>query len=106
MTDYDATGAVLERIARDGSDLSCPLEMDFFVAVPDETTGHAMAARAGELGFATSVEQDKKTGDWRCFCTKVLVPDYDSVVATESLLDSVARETGGYSDGFGTLGNA
>ncbi|WP_394832881.1 ribonuclease E inhibitor RraB [Pendulispora rubella] len=46
----DATRAALERIARDGSDLSRQLKMDFFVAVPDEMSGRIMAVRVGKLG--------------------------------------------------------
>jgi regulator of RNase E activity RraB len=101
----DATEAALQRIARDGSDLSRPLKMDFFVAVPDQASGQVMAARASELGFDTSVERDVATEEWTCYCTKVLVPTHAAVVAIESQLDSLAREIGGYIDGFGTFGN-
>jgi len=104
--DADATRAALERIARDGSDLGRPLKMDFFVAVPDESSGHVVAARAATAGFETSVEQDSETREWTCYCTKVLVPSYQAVVAIEAQLDSLARDIGGYSDGFGTFGNA
>ncbi|MCX4248130.1 ribonuclease E inhibitor RraB [Paraliomyxa miuraensis] len=103
---HDATRAALERIAQDGSDLNRPLKMDFFVAIPNERGGRIMAARAAELGFETSVEQDAETGDWTCYCTKILVPTYEAVVAIESQLDSLARNMGGHADGFGTFGNA
>lgn len=102
----DATREAFERIARDGSDLSRPLKMDFFVAVPHERAGRIMADRVADLGFDTSVERDSETGDWTCYCSKVLVPTYDTVVAIEAQLDSLARDIGGYADGFGTFGNA
>jgi hypothetical protein len=102
----DATSAALERIAQDGSDLSRPLRMDFFVVVPDKASGQIMAIRAGSLGFETSVEQDLETREWTCYCTKVFVPSYESVVSIESQLDSLSRDIGGYADGFGTFGNA
>lgn len=102
----DATQAALERIAQDGSDLNRPLKMDFFVAVPHESGGCIVASRATDLGFETTVEQDAETGDWTCYCTKVLVPTYDAVTTIESQLDAIAREIGGYVDGFGTFGNA
>ncbi len=65
-----------------------------------------MAERVADLGFDTSVEQDSETGAWTCYCTKVLVPTHDTVAAIESQLDSLARDIGGYADGFGTFGNA
>jgi regulator of RNase E activity RraB len=101
----DATREALERIARDGSDLTRPLKMDFFVAVPDETAGRIVADRAAKAGFDTVVEQDSETEDWTCYCTKVLVPTYDAVVDIESQLDSFASDIGGHADGFGTFGN-
>jgi hypothetical protein len=81
------------------------MEIDFFVAVPGEEAGEAIAKRARSLGFATSVEQSAKTGEWTCYCTKTIVPSYENVVAIERQLDSVARARGGYSDGFGSYGN-
>lgn len=106
MSSGDATRAALARIARDGSDMTRPLEMDFFVAVPDVHAGKVVAARAAQLGFVTSVEQDAESGDWTCYCTKELVPRFDAVVAIEQQLDAIGRDVGGYADGFGTYGNA
>ncbi len=102
----DATRAALERIALDGSDMSRPLDMDFFVAVPDAAAGNVVATRAAELGFATNVEQDAESQEWTCYCTKRLVPTFDAVVAIEQQLEALARDVGGYADGFGTFGNA
>ena len=107
MTTHDAaTQAALHRIAHDGSDLTRALEMDFFVAVPDEASGQTVAGRADTLGFRTSVEQDDDTGEWTCYCTKILVASYEVVTGIERQLDEIASDVGGYSDGFGTFGNA
>ena len=102
----DATGAALRRFADAGSDLTRPMEMDFFVAVPSETAGNAVAAVAREQGFTTSVEQDAETANWTCYCAKTIVPSYDEVVQIETLLDGIARLHGGHADGFGSFGNA
>ena len=100
-----ATREALERIARDGSDLSRPMKMDFFVAVRDEASGSVMASRAIALGFEASIEQDADTGAWTCYCSKVLVPTLQRIVATEMQLDSLAPGIGGCIDGFGMYGN-
>lgn len=102
----DATGNALKRFAKMGSDLTKPMEMDFFVAVPSKDAGNKVALKVRELGFATIVEQDDETRNWTCYCTKVLVPEYSEVVKIEQQLDSVAKEFGGYADGFGSFGNA
>jgi len=102
----DATGDALRRIAETGSDLAKPMKIDFFVAVPSKDTGDKIALKARDLGFATSVEMDDEDLEWTCYCTKVLVPEYDEVVKIEHQLDSIAKEFGGHIDGFGTFGNA
>ena len=101
-----ATRAALKGIVEAGSDLSRPLKMDFFVAVPDEATGRTVAARADSLGFETRVWQDQETQEWTCECTKIIVLTYERVRGIESQLDALARDFGGYADGFGTFGNA
>ena len=104
--DQKATRDALARIARDGSDLSRPLKIDFFVAVPDEASGHAVARLAAPAGFAVNVEQDAVTEGWTCYCTKTLVPTHEAVIAIEEQLERIARDVGGFADGFGTFGNA
>jgi hypothetical protein len=106
VEDDEATGEALRRYAAQGSDLSRPMEIDFFVAVPDREAGERVAQRSRELGLMTSVEQDQATGDWTCYCKKTLVPSYEAVRAIERLLDEIARQFGGHADGFGSFGNA
>ena len=101
-----ATRAALKRIAQAGSDLSRPLKMDFFVAVPDEASGRIVATRADSLGFETKLHLDEESQEWTCYCTKTLVATYERVRRVESRLNSLARDLGGYADGFGTFGNA
>ena len=104
--DIEATRQALERLARDGSDLSKALEMDFFVAVPDAAAGKIVASRVKPLGLRACVEQDTETGEWTCYCTGVLVPRLADVVSIERRLDELAADVGGHSDGFGSFGNA
>jgi hypothetical protein len=105
-SDEAATRAGLDRIAHDGSDLTRPLEMDFFVAVPDEASGQTVAKRADMLGFRTSVEQDDDSGEWTCYCTKILIASYEAVREIERQLDAIGRAVGGHADGFGSFGTA
>lgn len=104
--DLTATREALKRIAESGSDLSRPLTIDFFVAVPSAAVGRMVSVRPAELGFSTSTECDDKTGDWTCYCTKTLIPDLLTVVAIERQLDQIAQGVGGHIDGFGSFGNA
>lgn len=100
------TAQALERIEADGSDLSRPIEMDFFVSVPSAESGEQVAAEARKIGFETSVEQDQDSGEWTCYCTKTILATVNTVFEIEEALDDLAEPFGGYSDGFGTFGNA
>ncbi|WP_375753776.1 ribonuclease E inhibitor RraB [Vibrio sp. HN007] len=102
----DETGATLYQFQQHGFDLSKPLEMDFFVAVPSEGKGNLVALQADKLGFNTCVEQDEETKEWTCYCTMTLVPKYSEVVKIEEQLTKIAKPYGGYADGFGSYGNA
>lgn len=101
----DDIGDALRLLEENGSDLSRPLEMDFFAAVPSQAAGDAVAAHFSELNFATSVEQDEESQEWTCYCTKTLVPDYTAVAEIEAQVDAIARAHGGQCDGFGSYGN-
>lgn len=105
-TDEEATRAALQRYAAQGSDLTKPMKIDFFVAVPSAAAGNAVAVRAVALGFETSIEQDGKTSEWTCYCTKTIIPAFDTVIRIERELDAIGRSFGGYADGFGSYGNA
>ena len=100
-----ATKQALERIRKTGSDLRRPLTMDFFVAVPDESSGHTVADRAKLLGFSTAVEQSEDD-EWTCTCSKQLVATLEEVWSIEKLLDRLSADVQGYCDGFGSFGNA
>lgn len=108
MEDFpdDATGNALKELVRNGADISKPMEIDFFVACPSEQMCIKIAREAEKHGFRVSVEEDSDTGDWTCYCAKILVPSYVSVTKIEALLTEIATPFGGYSDGFGSFGNA
>jgi hypothetical protein len=107
MTDYpkDDDGDALRRVAADGADMSAPMDIDFFVAVPDEAAGRAVATSADARGYRTSVDRDED-GAWTCYCTRSMLATYDGVVAAQKELGELARPHGGSPDGWGTFGNA
>lgn len=102
----DETGVALKQFVKDGSDLSKLMEIDFFVAIPSKQKGNKVALEAEELGFKTSIEFDVESGEWTCYCTKTLIPEYLEVVKIEKQLSSIAKQHDGYVDGFGSYGNA
>ena len=102
----DADGDSIRRLVHEGSDLPEPMSVDFFVAVPDEKAGRAVAEAAERLGYRVTVEQDGDDPMWTCYCAKSMLVTHDAVVAAQRQLDEIARPLGGKADGWGTFGNA
>lgn len=82
-----------------------PMEIDFFVAVLDWRIGEEVARLAWLAGYRTKVVHDEEDDAWTCYCTRVMMPTYDGVVAEQRELDELSLPFGGYSDGWGTSGD-
>jgi hypothetical protein len=102
----DPDGHALRRLIEPGHDLSRPMLIDFFVAVPSERAGRAVAGAAQEHGYKVSVEYDDEDGEWTCYCSCEMVPTYPGLIAAQSHLERIAAPHGGHTDGWGTHGNA
>ena len=102
----DADGDSIRRLVHEGSDLAEPMSVDFFVAVPDEKAGRAVAAAAERLGYRVTVEQDGDDPTWTCYCAKTMLVTREAVTEAQRQLDEIARPLGGKADGWGTFGNA
>ena len=82
-----------------------PMYVDFFVAVPNESAGTAVAKEAAALGYDTSIELDEVGHEWTCYCSKSMILDYDSAIAAQDELDAIGKKYEGFIDGWGTEGN-
>lgn len=112
----DIDAEVLQMIAADGHDMSAPMDVEFHVAAPTEEAAKEIAAAAEQKGFGTEInfddgsddpeQEDEVTEPWTCTCLKTMLLEHDAVVGAQSELDEIARPLGGYSDGWGTFGNA
>lgn len=97
----------MRRIASEGSDMSRPMDIDFFVDVPDLETGQRVAAAAETLGFRAQLSQDEESGVWTCACSKSMLATYEGVLSAQGELEDLASSFPGCTaDGWGTFGNA
>jgi hypothetical protein len=101
----DADGDALRRVASQGADMSRPMDIDFFVSVPDRQAGESVARLATGLGYRTELVHDEEDDAWDCYCTKAMLATYDGVVEAQRELDELSRPFGGHSDGWGTSGD-
>lgn len=68
----DDIGRAIRNWQLEGSDLTKPMKIDFFVAVPSEKSGDDFARALGTSEFAVFLEQDEETAAWTCYCTKTM----------------------------------
>jgi hypothetical protein len=87
----DADGDALRRVAALGADVSRPMEIDFFVAVPDRGAGEPVARLSECAGCRTEVIHDDEVDAWDCYCRKTIAPTHEGVVATQCELDELSR---------------
>ncbi|WP_166831360.1 ribonuclease E inhibitor RraB [Thalassoroseus pseudoceratinae] len=101
----NADGNVLRTLAESGNDMTKPMEIDFAVAVPNELAANDFREVAAENGYDSHTDYDNESGNWSVYCTKSMVPTYQSIMSAQVELDDLSRPFDGYSDGWGTFGN-
>lgn len=102
----DADGMSLINLREHGSNLSKPMEIDFFVAVPNPEIGALLKPLIEPLGFKCSLEQDEETSDWTLYCFILVIPAYATIIDIQKRLNDISNPYGAKSDGWGTFGNA
>jgi len=76
------------------------------VAFADAASCNAFAARPELAAFAVEVSANTESSGWTCYCSCRLLLTGPHVARAQADLDVVAREHGGFIDGWGTFGNA
>jgi hypothetical protein len=99
----DEDGQVLKMLYKEGVDFKEPQNVDFFVAVPDKSSGEAVLKALRDEEFSCELEQDDETGEWTCFCFIQMLLNYDDIIDIQKLLDELSKPYGGYSDGWGVM---
>ena len=100
----DADGDALRRVAATGADMSRPMEIEFFVAVPGREAGEAVARLVAAAGYRPELVHDEEDDRWDCYCRKTMLATHEGVTAAQRDLDELGRAFGGSSDGWGTSG--
>jgi hypothetical protein len=103
----NSTGDALRRIARDGSDMTRPMKIDFHVAFSSRDSGEQFVALAANAGFETRLVKDdgEDPPAWTCWCSRMMLATHERITEMEQQLDDLARPLGGFIDGWGSFGN-
>ena len=102
--DLDDDAEALRQVEELGVDMSRPMEIDFFVAVPNREAGEDLAEAAALAGFQVEVLFDEDEDAWDCLCSKAMLPTTEEIAQARRTLDDLSRGFGGYCDGWATTG--
>ena len=100
----DADGEVLRRVARDGSDMTAPMEIDFTIEAPNESVAQILSGIIAARGFAPRLHLDAD-GSVSLYCALTMVATYEGVIAKQLELNSICEPYGATCDGWLTAGN-
>ncbi|MFB5284874.1 ribonuclease E inhibitor RraB [Peribacillus sp. Hz7] len=99
----DDDGQVLKMLYKEGVDFKEPQNVDFFVAVPDKSSGESVLKSLRDEGFSCELEQDDETEEWTCFCLIKMLLNYDDIIDIQKRLDELSKPYDGYSDGWAVM---
>jgi regulator of RNase E activity RraB len=103
---HDDDGEALRLVARDGSDMTMPMFINFHVAVPDQRAAEEMADMTRKLGYLVRIYDSAECRlPWTCECSTRMVATYEAVLAIQRELETISARFGGFPDGWGTFGN-
>ena len=103
----DENGDALRAMAARGTDLVSPRTVDFEHCFPDESSARAFqSAVAADVLEAKLFVPDPQIGSgWEVQCRARMIPTHSAITQTEACLAAVAKNFGGFADGWGSLSN-
>ena len=102
----DADGDAIRRVLSMGMDLSRPVSVDFFVAVPDRQAGESVLPLAARAGYRGRLIYDSDDDSWTCYCSKTMLLNHADIIVAQNELDELSRPYGAATDGWGTAGES
>lgn len=98
----DPDAAPLAELARSGSDLARPHDVEFFLFLPTEDAAGRVAEVLRRRGFATEVSREDPEDDWLCLARQSFPPTAQRLAELRGELTALAEAEAGVYDGWGT----
>jgi regulator of RNase E activity RraB len=94
---------VIEQLAKAGSDLHKPHNIDFFFYFPTELAARNAEKKLSALGMTIEVGRSAHDESvWSLQATRSIVPDRNAIEAMRAQFDEIAKAENGEYDGWGT----
>lgn len=98
----DGDASTLAELARAGSDLGRPHQIEFYLYLPTESAAAGVAEDLRREGFTVEVRRADGAGDWLALSTREMLPELAALRHWRQRLTALAESRGGAYDGWGT----
>jgi hypothetical protein len=95
-------GKTLAQLAKAGSDLRKPHDIDFFFYFPTQDAAEKAAPKLVALGLSTKIDRAAKGPDWVIHGNKTMIPSEAELQKLRRMFDEIAATQNGDYDGWGT----
>jgi regulator of RNase E activity RraB len=92
----------LEELARAGSDLERPHEIEFFLYFEARSEAEAVAEQVRREGFVAEIRPTETENCWLCLATRVMRPELAELRQLRARFTALTEASGGAYDGWGT----
>jgi regulator of RNase E activity RraB len=95
-------GQVIAQLAKAGSNLSKPHNIEFFLYFPNQQSAEKIAVKLNSDGFSTTVKQSASSKETLLQAQKPMLPVESELAALREKLNTLSASEGGVYDGWGT----
>lgn len=92
----------LEELARAGSDLARPHEIEFFLYFETRVEAQAVAEQIRGEGFLAEIRPTETENCWLCLATRTMRPELSELRQLRTRFTALTEASGGAYDGWGT----
>lgn len=100
-TDPDAADkAAIAQLKAQGSDITKPTDVFFYLYFPSKVTAEALRAEFSDRGFSVDIHQPAGYEVWVLAANKTMVPDETTIISLSHDFTALAETQGGHYDGW------
>lgn len=103
MFPKDEDGKVLKMLYQSGVNFEKQHEVDFYIAVPNQTNGEALQKALEKENMQNSLEYDSETDEWTCYYVKKMYLRYEDIISIQTKINEIGKPYNAYVDGWGTF---
>ena len=96
----DADRLVIAQLKEQGSDITKPTDVIFYLYFPTQADAESLRATVADMGFTVDIHQIDGYTDWTLAANKTMIPSEDNILPLNHKFDDLAASKNGTYDGW------